>query len=261
MAEQLDLEARLGRLAEEVGWPDPPDLRAPVRRAILTGRPRAWYGSRWALAAVAVVAILAMLVAYTPTRTAIAGWLNLHTTITHTNTLSTPSPLPSGSIGERLGLGIPTTLAAARQEVAWPVLVPAALGQPDEVYLQNPPTGPTGGEVTLVYGPRPGIAVSGQTGAGVLVTEARGQVDEQFFGKMIGGGTTVQPVTVEGHQGWWISGSPHDFFFMDANGNFRSETMRLATNTLILDVDGTIVRLEGNLTEQQALETAASLHG
>jgi hypothetical protein len=36
--------------------------------------------------------------------------------------------------------------------------------------------------------------------------------------------------------------------------------MRLATNTLILDVGGTIVRIEGNMTKAQALEIAASLH-
>jgi hypothetical protein len=35
--------------------------------------------------------------------------------------------------------------------------------------------------------------------------------------------------------------------------------MRLATNTLILDQGGTVVRIEGNLTKAQAMEIAASL--
>jgi hypothetical protein len=33
----------------------------------------------------------------------------------------------------------------------------------------------------------------------------------------------------------------------------------LATNTLIIDEGGTIVRIEGDLTRQQALDLAASL--
>jgi hypothetical protein len=252
-----DLETTLSELAEAIEWPATPDLGARVRRAIGV-RPR-WYENRWALAAVAVIAVAVMLLAYPPTRTAIADFVNLHTRITHTSTLPTPSPRPSGPIGQRLGLGSPTTLADARDGVTWPVLLPSSLGTPDEVYLQTTADAPTGGEVTLVYGPGTGLPVAGETGASVLITEARGQVDEQFFGKIIAGGTTVTPVTVAGNQGWWISGAPHVFFFIDSSGQVRSETLRLATNTLVLNVGGTVVRIEGNLTEQQAEQIAASL--
>jgi hypothetical protein len=113
--------------------------------------------------------------------------------------------------------------------------------------------------VTLVYSKRPGIPVASETGVAVLITEARGKVDTNFFGKMLGSGTTIEPVTIAGHQGYWVAGSPHIFIFLDADGNFRDETMRLATNTLILDDGGTIVRIEGNLTKAQAAQIAASL--
>jgi len=252
-----DLERTLDALAAAIAWPQTPDLRAPVRRAILT-QPR-WYERRWALAAVAVIAIAAVLLAYTPTRTAIADFVNLHTRITHTSTLPTPSPRPAGPIGARLGLGSPTTLAGARAGVAWAVLVPSSLSRPDEVYLLTAGDAPSGGEVTLVYGAGTGLPVAGQTGASVLITEARGRVDQDFFGKIIAAGTTVTPVTVAGRDGWWISGSPHEFFFVDANGQVRAETLRLATNTLVLNVGGTVVRIEGNLSEQQAEQIAASL--
>jgi len=258
MAEPFDLEPQLTGLVADLAWPPTPDLRAAVRRSIMMPR-RPWYGSRWALAAVAVIVIVAALLTYPPTRTAIADWVNLHTSINRTTTLPTPSPLPPGPLGSRLGLGGPVTLASARSAVKWQVLIPGALGQPDEVYLQNPPDGPSEGEVTLVYAARPGIPVSGETGVSVLVTEARGSVNQNFFGKTVGPGTTIEPVTIDGHQGWWISGQPHVFFFDDANGDPRLETLRLATNTLILDEGGTIVRFEGDLTEQQALDLAASL--
>src|SRR5215472_14162804 len=255
-----DLEARLTALAGEIEWPPTPDLRLAVARRAATPRPRFQLAvPRWALAAVAVLVIIATLLAYTPTRTAIAGWLNLHTNIRHTTALPTPSPLPSGTLGSNLGLGTPTTVAGAQNAVGWQVLVPADLGMPDAVYVQLPPEGPLQGEVTLVYAPRPGIAAASQTGVGVLVTEARGSVNEQFFGKTIGPDTTIQVVSVNGHDGWWISGRPHTFVFIDANNEARFETLRLATNTLVVDEEGTIVRIEANVNESTAEHVAASI--
>ena len=252
-----ELEPRLTDLASAIDWPATPDLRPRVRGAMVVV-PRQSFGGRWVLAAVAVLVIVAVLLGYAPTRTAIADWVNLHTRLTRTNTLPTPSPLKPGPIGERLGLGPESTLAGARQAVTWHVLVPGSLGSPDEVYVDTT-TGPLGGEVTLVYGSKTGIPVAGETGASVLVTEAQGSVDQEFFGKIVAGGTTVTPVTVGGNQGWWIAGAPHIVFLLDSTGNVRSETLRLAANTLLLDAGGTVVRIEGNLSEAQAEQIAASL--
>jgi hypothetical protein len=257
-----ELEEQLVALGAELAWPPTPDLAARVssritaRVVVLRGP---WYQSRWAIAAAAVVIALTALLAYNPTREAIADWVNVHVLFQRVNVLPTPSPQPPGPLGERLGLGGRTTLAGAQKTVTWPVMIPARLGSPDEVYLQLPPDGPSLGEVTLVYSTRPGIPVSGETGVAVLITEARGGINEQFFGKMLGSDATLEAVTVAGHHGYWVSGSPHRFVFLDANGNFRDETMRLATNTLILDEGGTVVRIEGNLTKAQAMEIAASL--
>jgi hypothetical protein len=139
------------------------------------------------------------------------------------------------------------------------VLVPTLLGQPDEVYLQLQTDGPPQGEVTLVYAVRPGIPTSGQTGVAVLITEARGKVNSQFFGKVLGQDATLEDVTVAGYHGWWISGRPHTFYLIDSAGDTRDETLRLATNTLLIDEGGTVVRIEGNLTKEQALQIARSL--
>lgn len=262
MLEIAELEQRLGRLRAQIEWPATPDMAARVRErlvapVIVLRRP--WFQSRWAVAAAVVVLALAALLAYTPSREAIANWINLHTIITRVNQLPTPSPQPSGPLGKRLGLGDPTTLPAAQNKVSWSIVVPASLGSPDEVYVQFPPEGPAGGEVSLVYKSRPGINTSGQTGVAALITEANGQVNTNFFGKMLGPDATLENVTVKGHAGYWISGKPHAFFFTDANGNFREDTLRLATNTLIFDDNGTIVRIEGDLTNAQAMAIAASI--
>lgn len=253
-----DVEQKLLELGANLEWPATPQLAARVRYRVAEPS-RAWYQSRWALAAVALLIALAALFVYTPTRDVIARWFNLHANIQKVEHPPTPSPLPPGPLGQRLGLGDSTTLEAARSQVKWTITFPRSLGQPDEVYLQQPPTGPSQGEVTLVYSARPGIPVSGQTGVSVLITEARGSVDRGFFGKMLGPDATLEEVQVNGHPGYWIAGKPHVFFFLDANGQFRNETMRLATNTLIFDNGGTIVRIEGDLMKAQALEIAKSL--
>ena len=256
-----ELEQQLTALAAELDWPPTPSLAPAIRSRIAARvvRLRAhWYQSRWALAAAALVIASAALVAYQPSREAIASWVNVHVFFQRVPVLPTPSPQPPGPLGQRLGLGGRTTLAGAQKQLTWQITLPAALGQPDEVYLQLPPTGPTQGEVTLVYSTRPGIPLAGETGVAVLVTEARGSVNEGFFGKMLGPDTTLEPVAVAGHQGFWIAGAPHVFLFTDVNGIVRDETMRLATNTLILDEGGTVVRIEGNLTKAQAIAIATS---
>jgi hypothetical protein len=253
-----DVEQQLLELGGRLDWPATPNLAARVRYRVAEPG-RAWYQSRWAIAAVALLIALAALFVYSPTRDVIARWFNLHANIQRTEHPPTPSPLPPGPLGTRLGLGASTTLEAARADVKWKITVPKSLGEPDEVYLQFPPDGPSQGEVTLVYSARPGIPVSGETGVSVLVTEARGAVEKGFFGKMLGSDTTLVEVQVNGHPGYWIAGKPHVFFFADANGQFRNETLRLATNTLIFDNGGTVVRIEGDLTKAQALEIAKSL--
>jgi hypothetical protein len=251
-----DLEEQLTALSVAIDWPKtPPHLWRGVRRSRTEGLQL----NRWALAAVAVLVIVGTLLAYSPSREAIAGWLNLHTTFLRTQSQPTPSPLPSGPLGERLGLGSPTTLDKAQSQVSWKIQIPAALGAPDEVYLKLPPTGPSGGEVTLVYGQRPDIRASGLTGVSVLVTEARGKANETFFQKMLGPDATLEPVTVNGHPGYWIAGRPHMFAFTDSDGNIYTDTLRLATNTLIFDDNGTVVRLEGEMTRAQALQIGASV--
>lgn len=262
MPEEAVIELQLRELAKEISWPATPPiaerigarLAAPARVAR-----RPWFQQRWALAAALAIALIAALLVYNPTREAIAGWLNLHTIFQRVNQLPSPSPRISGSVGDRLALGKPTTLEEAQRAVQWKITVPSALGRPDLVYILEAPAGPPGTEVTLVYLSVPGVKTAGETGVAVLVTEARGQVDTQFFGKMIGPDTTIETVSIDGDQGYWVSGQPHIVYFRGADGTLQMETLRLATNTLLLDLDGTTIRIEGNLTQRQALQIAGSL--
>jgi hypothetical protein len=261
-----ELEQQLTALGATLDWPATPDLVGAFHLPALRGggAQRRWGGAfvnapKWALAAAALLIAAVGLLAFPPSREAIANWVNVHTVFRQVPHLATPSPQPPGPLGQRLGLGGRTTLTDAQKQISWHLALPSTLGEPDEVYLQPAPDAPAQGEITLVYATRPGIPVAAQTGVSVLVTEARGAVDQNFFGKMLGPNTTLEQVAVGGHQGYWITGPMNQFFFVDANGAFRNETVRLAANTLILDYGGTVIRIEGNLTKTQALEIAASL--
>lgn len=248
-----ELDDQLSALGASIAWPATPQMKvtfAPTLTLLPAGpQPRV---PRWALAAAAVLLIVAAL-AFT--------WFGLHTTIYRVPYSPTPAPHSPGILGSNLGLGTPTTLAGAQSRVTWKILVPPTLGKPDAVYLQLPPNGPSGGEVSLVYAHAAGVNPSALTGVAVLVTEARGRVDERYFQKTLGPDSTVEQVTVGGHSGYWISGHPHEFAFVTADGSVEAETLRLATNTLLIDVDGTLVRIEGDMTKDQVLAIAGTLAG
>ncbi len=113
--------------------------------------------------------------------------------------------------------------------------------------------------MTFVYRTRPGIPVSEQAGVSALFVAFRGTVDAQIFGKVIGPGTTLEHVTVNGGPGFWLAGEPHQFFYRDPSGNFVPETLRLAGNTLIWEQAGLTLRLEAPLDKATALRIASSV--
>ena len=174
MPELAGLEQRLSRLGAELDWPATPNLAPAVRLRIGARRPR--FERRWLMAAAAAILVLAAIAAYPPGRDAIASWINLHTIFRTVPHLATPTPQPRGPLGPRLGLGAQTTLEEARAAVKWPLLVPASLGRPDEVYVQPPPDRPSGGEVTLVGTGKSLTAVVPNVPIGCLASLVDGQV-------------------------------------------------------------------------------------
>ena len=100
MPEAAELEQRLDSIREAIDWPPTPALAGWVRARIATpvpagralGSPRHWRGRQWALAAALVLTALAALLAYAPSREAIASWINLHTTFNRQSAIPTPSP-------------------------------------------------------------------------------------------------------------------------------------------------------------------------
>jgi hypothetical protein len=88
----------------------------------------------------------------------------------------------------------------------------------------------------------------------VLLTQVRSGGGFQVLKKMSGGATTIEPVTVDGETGLWLTGAVHVFIAPGA-------PPRLAGNVLLWQHGELTFRLEGRtLTRAQALRIARSIH-
>lgn len=257
---ERDLERELIDLGGHLQWPEPhADLAGSVIRTIEASprmqRSRSRMKTFAVATAVALVVVLAVMVVSPPAREAVADWLGLGgVRIEH-------GPQPDRIIGRGLALGRATTFQDAQAQVSFDILVPddPRLGAPDEVYLDDDT--PAGDMVALVYAPRSGFPATQGGEVGLLVTEFRADLERSgdFFKKVLGSGTTVERVVVDGDEGLWLEGDPHSFFYRDENGELVQESVRLVANVLLWEQDGLTVRLESALSKKEALAIAATM--
>jgi len=250
-----ELERQLALLRDELAWPPTPDLATAVgaRVAAEPARPgpRGWRGWPSALvtsrraaaglaAAVALLVIAATLAAAPGVRARIERFLGIGAV-----RIERVDRLPDMSPSAGLGLGERTTLAAARRIAPVPVPTITALGAPDAVYVDRRALG--AGSASLVYLARPGLpAATGRIGA--LLTTLPGG-DPAIVKKLLGAGTRVESVDVDGGFGVFISGDAH----------VVAPPNRLAGNTLLWVRGDTTYRLETALGRDAALRLARSV--
>jgi len=273
-----ELEAALRDAGAHVAYPPTVDIVAAVRERI-EARPRGFmqllWSPRYALVpALATLVLLAVAtLAFTPLGAQAAEALGLRgirifqTAETPPPLPPRPSPSPSASASAPPGgvlsdaVKVASVDAASRQ-VGFTVIVPGALGPPDEVYTR---VTSQDAQAFLVYKPRPAssplpaIPESPQTGIGVLVTEARGSFEFGLLGKLLGPGSRAEQLTVNGVTGIWIEGAPHQFFYRQPNGQFVQDTLRLAGNVLIWNSGDVLIRLEAQIPKEVALRIASTM--
>ena len=162
---------------------------------------------------------------------------------------ASPGPLGSG-----LGLGVVLPLADAEAQAGFDLILPPdpTIGPPDVAWL-------TGRRVNLVWASSPTLAAADATGIGLLISEFQGHIDAGFYQKLMDSGTTLTRVTVNGSQGYWISGGPHFFYYVDPDGNFVEDTHRQVGDTLIWSTGEETYRLESALDMDAAIQLAESL--
>jgi hypothetical protein len=287
-ARDEDLEAALARLREELDLPPAPDLSGAVRQRLLEGQRPA--RSRWAalvtprgrLAAtlLACALLAALVIALWPAaRMAIAERFGLpgieirfiasptpapatstaqrqETPPAPAATATVPAPTPTATPVPSLSLGTEVSLGEAQRRVPFRILLPAALGQPDAVYLDETRPVPV---VTLVYRPcPPEIPATQVAGVGLLIMQFQGSPDEPVFAKGVGPESVIEPVTVRNGPGYWIAGGPHILIVRTPGGEWQDEP-RLAGNTLLWVHRDLTLRLEGDISKETALLIAESM--
>jgi hypothetical protein len=255
-----ELERSLRLLGDAVAFPETPDVSEAVQRR-LEGlrlerrRPR----RRTLVLAFAVVALaIGAAMAVPPARSAILEFFGLRgATVQRVESLPTVSEPDSPDPGSQLLLGEPLPVEDDRPWVRSPnVLVPSALGRPDAAFVAEEEYGR---RLTLVYGPGDGMPRSQYTGVGILVTEFDGAIDTRYLDKMVQGGTSVEQLTVDGKRALWLEGGPHFVVFRTGNGQIGEDVGRLAGNTLLVEHEGMLVRIEGQIDRERAIEIAESL--
>lgn len=167
---------------------------------------------------------------------------------------ATLSSSPLGSLGAELGLGTALPLAEVEQLAGLDLILPTdpAIGPPDVTYL-------AGERATLVWASRSGLPATSEPGIGLLISEFKGHVETGYFQKILDGGTTLTRVTVDGSAGYWISGDPHFFYYVDATGNLVDDTHRSVGDVLIWSTGEVTYRLESGLDMADAISLAESL--
>ncbi len=259
-----ELGLRLTELGSEIAYPSPTrDLWPAVREGIGTRRVSWWSPvARAALGAAVVLLVLAGALVVSPDARALAREILRIGGSEIIPVPGAPSPSPDASVSPApsvspvLILGERVTLSEAARRLERAVLVPAELGQPDEVYVR---TVQGGIAVSLLYRERAGIPRSAGSGIAVLLTEARGSLEVPILTKVVEPGTRVEQLRVNGAPGAWLEGAPHQILYRDAAGQFVSDTLRLAGNTLIWEQAGLAIRIEAQVTKERALALAATV--
>jgi hypothetical protein len=262
-----DLERQLTQLGRELDWPAAPDLASstaarlraegaargarvrPARRRFL---PPAGLRRSLALAVLALLLLAGGVFAAVPSvRDSVLDFFGLRGATVERREQLPPAPKPAP-----LQLGERTTLAEARGSLAFDPLVPEAAGEPTGVFTDR---GVRGGLFSLAYRPADGLPRARSTSFGLLVSEFRGDLSPEYFGKTAGQATKIERLRIDGERAIWLEGAPHFFFYRAPDERFREENLRIAQNVLLLERGNVLVRLEGAFDRDKAVELARSL--
>jgi hypothetical protein len=221
------------------------------------------------VAAVAI-AVLVLLGAFTPAgQAAVARVVHAFGVVLHVGALSAPArperlpgetasaldPVTGTTSGQATRTVPPpeqatgTTLARARRQVRFPVLVPDGLGAPDRVSVSD------GGRVlSLIYLAGSGRPSPGPGGISARLDEFDGTLEAVFFKQLSAGAEYME--LPDGGPAVWI-GAPHDVTYVDSGGHAHTDSAHLASHTMIWTVGAVTLRLEGDFTRDEALAIAA----
>lgn len=247
-------------LAAHLDWPDPPDLSSVVRVRIAesnirtVARAREREPRRWIAVGVAAALLIAAVLVIPGPRRAIARFFGIEgVRITGTDT---DSPALPATVTNGLRLGERAPLDDVVDQASFPVMAPIDLRTPNAAFRGEP----SPEAVTLVWAPSDRLPPTGPAGGvGLLLTQFPGRIERPLLDKQIGPDAVVEATMVDDRPAYWITGAAHLLIYLDADGQRRDDTVRLAANTLLWSNAGVTYRLESALDRDAAIALAASL--
>jgi hypothetical protein len=200
--------------------------------------------SRVLVAAAVVVVALAVLLASTPGREAVADWFGIGSVRITRSDGPSPTGDPTGpATAPRPTVDVDDLPELVPFEVRLPD--PARSGEPVAAFVDTdmPP-----GRVEVRYPTFTLIEVGAPPNGLPSMTKS-------FASR----GTSVTSVTVGGNEGLWLSGDAHEVAEVGPDGEEVDETRRQAGNVLLWVDDGVTYRIEGLDSLDDALAIAASI--
>jgi hypothetical protein len=241
-----DLERSLVLLGRELDVPPTPDLAGCVRGELASAthgsRPRPRPTIVVVLAALVVAALLATL-AIPDARSALLRFLQVGGA--HIELVDELPPVPQTPPELQLTLGAQVSLEDARRRATFPLF--ELDEDPDEVYIGER------GTIWFLYGQPERVRL-------LVAQTPTLQIDEPFFlKKLSSAGTRVEPFEVRGESAFLLSGAQHVVMLLDEDGEAYPESARLARDVVLWEEAGRTIRLEGELTRNDAIALAEEL--
>lgn len=173
--------------------------------------------------------------------------------------LPTPPAVPgtTDQLIASLHLGVPVDVSSLDAAAGFHVRIPRAEGLATPAAAVRVLRGDVR-QASLVYLPTADYPSLRCNPAAIIVTAFPARLDDAYMAKLIDGGIRVETVTVNGHAGYWISGS-HEIAYLDDAGRLDFDSTRLVGPVLAWN-DGLITyRIEGAADLATALALAESL--
>jgi hypothetical protein len=236
-----ELERALLAVGRNLEVPTAPDLTGAVRARLAEGRRPSLFSPRALVVALAVLAVAVGAVLAVPqARSTIKDWLGIgNVTIRYVDELP-----PVEQATDDLGLGEQMSLEEARERAGFRVRVPTVEGldDPPKVYYNE-----SSSQVAFLYG--------SEEKPKLLITQAdaRGAIE-----KIVNLNVTERELVVvePGYAGVWLYGEKHAIFYP---GTAHEEPFRLVGNALVYEIDGVTLRIEAEISKDEALRVARSM--
>jgi hypothetical protein len=233
-----ELERQLVALGAELELPATPAIAAAAARRLRAAPEPRRRSLRPLLVALAVLLVaIGVAFAVPPARTAILRFFHLRgLTVERVETLPPAQERPLAA-----GLGRPVHPSETSRLAGFRMRLPRGK-HPSRVYA----------------GDGYAAAIFRFHGSPVLLFEFRGP-EFGVIKKALTPQTRIEPITVNGEQGLWITGAPHVVSYVDRSGRVRGKTTRFAGNVLAWQSGALTLRLERELTKRQALKLARQI--